>query len=43
MVFRLGIVRNIHKIKVDFRYEFRFIHRQIFGTITRIAPKIWLV
>ena len=33
-------VRNVHKIKVGFRYEFWLIHRQILGTITHIEPKI---
>ncbi len=33
-------IRNVHKIKVDFRYEFWLILRQILGEIPRIAPKI---
>ena len=39
----MAILRNVHKINLDFRYEYRLIHRQILGTITHIKPKIWLV
>ena len=38
----LSSLRNVHKIKLDFRYELWPIHRQILGTIPRISPKIWL-